>query len=273
MTMELPERVTDVTESLRAYSKPYGPVTMTLSEVPPVAHRYNSIIGARDASSSELLHLIVTRGPVADPDIIAHFRPDEVADTDNDGLPEFIDGWGRPIAFRRWPTGFASPAQPIDGSLGGVDAALSDKGHRLVPLIFSAGPDESYDISALPPERGPPEVALAYATYDFDPFHFDPLAPWNPERSPIATRPEPRIRGEVVLVPVTRTNGSVTFAAARMDASGEFATPSVDAGCTANRDAAFFTVGAERDTGSASGASPNGRLESRDNIHNHDMTR
>jgi prepilin-type N-terminal cleavage/methylation domain-containing protein len=278
MTMELPERVTDVTESLRAYSETYGPPTnrvkMTLSEVPPVAHRYNSIIGTRDASSSELLHLIVTRGPVADPDIIAHFRPDEVADTDGDGLPEFIDGWSRPIAFRRWPTGFASPAQPIDGSLAGVDTALSDGGHRLVPLIFSAGPDESYDISALPAERLPPEVALPYATYGFDPFRFDPQAPWNPARSPIATIPEPRIRGEVVLVPVTRTKGPVTFAAVRLDASGEFTTPSVDAGCTASPDSAFFTVGSERDTGSASSEdSPNGRLESRDNIHNHDMAR
>jgi prepilin-type N-terminal cleavage/methylation domain-containing protein len=273
MTLELPERVTDVTASLQPCAMTYDPVTVTLQQVPPVAKRYNSIIGSRDASSSELLHLIVTRGPVADPDIIAHFRPDEVADTDGDGLPEFIDGWGRPIAFRRWPTGFASPAQPIDGSLAGVDAALSDGGHRLVPLIFSAGPDESYDISALPAERLPPEVALPYATYGFDPFHFDPQAPWNPARSPIATIPEPRLRGEVVLVPVTRTKGPVTFAAARLDASGGFTTPSVDAGCSASPDAAFFTVGSERDTGSATGDSPNGRLESRDNIHNHDMAR
>jgi type II secretory pathway pseudopilin PulG len=265
MTMELPERASDVTASLPTFTKAYGGVTASLTEVPPVARRYNSIIGSRDATSAELLHLIVTRGPVADPDIIAHFRPDEVADTDADGLPEFIDGWGRPIQFRRWPTGFASPAQPIDGSLATADTWLSEKGHRLMPLIFSAGPDESFDIDELP-------TAHSYAAFDFDPFRFDPSAPTDASRSPIASAASTRIRGEVVLVPVTRTNGPLTFAAVRL-ASGQVATPPVDAGCTALPDAAFFTVGSECDTGSPTGPSPNGRLESRDNIHNHDMAR
>ncbi len=36
------------------------------------------------------------------------FRPDEftsteVRDTDNDGVPEFVDGWGNPLQFYRWP--------------------------------------------------------------------------------------------------------------------------------------------------------------------------
>lgn len=32
------------------------------------------------------------------------FTEREVADTDNDGLPEFIDAWGNPLRFYRWPT-------------------------------------------------------------------------------------------------------------------------------------------------------------------------
>lgn len=271
MTMELPERASDVTASLakRPYVKAYGGVSASLTEVPPVARRYNAIISGRNASSSELLHLIVTRGPVADPDIIAHFRPDEVADTDKDGLPEFIDGWGRPIAFRRWPTGFASPAQPIDGTLRTIDGLISASGHRLMPLIFSAGPDGSYDISSLPNDDN-----YAYATYEFDPFRFDPSAPRDAQKSPIASEPSPRIRSEVVLVPVQRSGGgAVTFVAERLDSAGGFATPTVDAGCTAMPDAAFFTVGSERDTGSLDGDTPNGVVESLDNIHNHDLTR
>jgi len=267
MTMELPERPVDVTTSMKDLTKTYSGVTATLTEIPPVARRYNSIIAGRPGvDSAELLHLIVTRGPVADPDIIAHFRQDEAVDKDGDGLMEFIDGWGRPIAFRRWPTGFASPAQPIDGSLRTTDTWFAEKGHRLVPLIFSAGPDESYDIAAL-------NAASSYAAYEFDPFRFDPAAPFDPARSPIATQPSSRLPGEVVLVPVTRTSGPLTFAAARFDASAQFATPAVDAGCTPLPAAAFFTVGSEQDTGSADGNSPNGRLESRDNIHNHDMAR
>ncbi|MEM1305264.1 MAG: hypothetical protein AAGG46_10225, partial [Planctomycetota bacterium] len=32
-------------------------------------------------------------------------------DTDGDGAPEFLDGWGNPIQFLRWAPGFQSPAQ------------------------------------------------------------------------------------------------------------------------------------------------------------------
>lgn len=32
------------------------------------------------------------------------FNEREVADTDEDGLPEFVDAWGQPLRFYRWPT-------------------------------------------------------------------------------------------------------------------------------------------------------------------------
>ena len=32
------------------------------------------------------------------------FTSSEVADTDGDGLPEFVDAWGQPLRFYRWPT-------------------------------------------------------------------------------------------------------------------------------------------------------------------------
>ena len=32
------------------------------------------------------------------------FTINEVADTDGDGLPEFVDAWGNPLRFYRWPT-------------------------------------------------------------------------------------------------------------------------------------------------------------------------
>lgn len=46
------------------------------------------------------------------------FKDSEVADTDGDGMPEFIDGWGNPILFFRWPTYYNSDVQkgvPWDG--------------------------------------------------------------------------------------------------------------------------------------------------------------
>ena len=261
MTLEMPERLTDITEAFqvngqrvtdKAYAKNYGTggsqVIVSFPEMPPTARRYNSLLSTatRSVTSDELLHLIVTRGPVADPDVISHFRDDETRDTDGDGLPEFIDGWNRPIRFKRWPTGFVSPMQQIDGELRNVDTLISDKGHRLVPLIYSAGFDGSYDIEEAP--------GFSYSGFDFDPFRYDPNAP-NPATSPI-NQGQASVRGEVVLVP--RNLDPLTFTATRY-----VGTPI---------SGAFLTVGSPRDTGSSDGETPNGVLESADNIHNHDMT-
>ena len=263
MALELPERPADVLNAIEdsagiALSRPVfstnlGGVTVTLSETPPNTRRYYSLIkpilaAGKNVTSDELLHLIVTRGPVADPDIIAHFRDDETADTDNDGLLEFVDGWQRPIMFKRWPTGFKSPMQPIDGTERNIESLISDKGHRLVPLIYSAGVDGSYDIEAM--------TSLLYKSIDYDPFRFDSSAPGSPSASPINCG-SASVRGEGVLVPT----GSLplTFTAQRY-----YGTPIAGS---------FQTVGCERDTGSAEGDAANGILESMDNIHNHDMTR
>jgi len=42
------------------------------------------------------------------------FTEKEIADTDGDGLPEFIDAWGQPLRFYRWPTRLLiDPSLPI----------------------------------------------------------------------------------------------------------------------------------------------------------------
>ncbi len=69
--------------------------------------------------SAELLYFALTAATsygvgAADND---RFTEREVADTDEDGLPEFIDAWGQPLRFYRWPTRLIdmnppSPFQP-----------------------------------------------------------------------------------------------------------------------------------------------------------------
>ncbi len=39
------------------------------------------------------------------------FTSKEVQDTDGDGLMEFVDAWGEPLQFYRWPILFHSDAQ------------------------------------------------------------------------------------------------------------------------------------------------------------------
>ena len=198
MALELPDRASDIDEAgTLEQTAPYTPPghePLRLTELPTVTRRYQDLLPGANVESGELLHLIVTRGVVADPDIIAHFRDDEVADTDNDGLREFIDGWGNPIMFKRWPVGFQSPLQPITGSLSDIDPLVSTSGHRLLPLIFSAGRNESYDIVA---------GDVSYQANQYDPFARRPPVP--------ADNP---LRGEVFLKPtsteIPSTNETVT---------------------------------------------------------------
>jgi hypothetical protein len=97
--------------------------------------------------------MIVVRGGYS-PDAVEQFRSDEIGDVDGDGHPEFVDGWGRPISFIRWPAGFSSvlqsisandPPDPID-PLGVTDATKNYTDRALIPLIYSGGPNNSLDI-------------------------------------------------------------------------------------------------------------------------------
>jgi prepilin-type N-terminal cleavage/methylation domain-containing protein len=78
-----------------------------------------------ETESSELLYFALTRmstygvAPIG----ADAFKTQEVADTDNDGLPEFVDGWGRPLRFYRWPTRLFKPF-----GLFGADSAPGRSG-------------------------------------------------------------------------------------------------------------------------------------------------
>jgi hypothetical protein len=56
-------------------------------------------------SNAEILYdLIVNASPLGEPPVgIDAFNANETADTDNDGRLEFVDAWGQPLRFYRWP--------------------------------------------------------------------------------------------------------------------------------------------------------------------------
>lgn len=139
-------------------------------------------------SAEALYHVLVERevigaAGVQPTDFLSH----EVGDTDGDGRMEFLDGWGRPLRFYRWPTRLVKPdgasvnmaaaallisgttpdmlAQDPDDPLGELlgspryhgNAALfeaelhtPDTFHR--PLVVSAGPDGELGLHE-PPDR------------------------------------------------------------------------------------------------------------------------
>ena len=299
MTMELPERSSDVTcvfpftdtptqsqqESDRI--SPYGQIfdrvedipanisrDVSLSEVSPFARRYRNLMLTKldqvnyrlkdDIDSADLLYMIVMRGAAADADLTAHFRPDEIRDTDGNGLPEFVDGWNNPIKFLRWPVGFSSPLQPVNGQLGLVDDRVSANGNRLVPLIYSAGPDLEYDILELtniPKDRiNPVPIEFNYRSIKYDPFRFG--SPDPGATSLIQRRKQPSTEGRYLYEVTRSTPNPDTYIVAK---PGVGANEPDSSGLITLRPTSpfnpFQTVGSELS------------LRARDNINNHDMTR
>lgn len=115
--------------------------------------------------SAECLYLTVIYG-TAEGEARGLFKENVIGDTDGDGALEFLDGWGNPIRFLRWAKGYDSYSdlQSDDGLAShdpfdvyqvdsnthrGLPAGPQDN-HivtKLVPLIYSAGPDEEYGMA------------------------------------------------------------------------------------------------------------------------------
>jgi hypothetical protein len=119
----------------------------------------------RAVQSSELLYLIVANSQYAGSPSLESFRASEIGDPDEDGLLEFIDAWGNPIHWMRWPTGYPSDLNRYSGT-DAMDPLRTDwrysdstwteefKPKTIVPLLLSAGADENFGIVGLPKRLG-----------------------------------------------------------------------------------------------------------------------
>lgn len=165
MRMEMPDRYNDITDPPILFNpdstaqKPWGKINP-----PALQIAYNNETLAAKARAeargidfenlagrhgpAECLYLIVMQGS---PESRHLFKESEVGDTDGDGLPEFLDGWGRPIYFIRWAPGYTdtSPIQHADPEKyhDPLDPMhVDNSAYRLIPLIYSAGPDGVFDL-------------------------------------------------------------------------------------------------------------------------------
>ncbi|MEX2310527.1 MAG: prepilin-type N-terminal cleavage/methylation domain-containing protein [Pirellulales bacterium] len=153
-----------------------------------IANRTNTITGnantveeITDNQGAECLYMIITLA-TGDGEARSLFGESTIGDTDGDGAPEFLDGWDRPINFLRWAPGFDSQIQlnanlflPLPVSDEWKAAAAKDHdsfdmfrvdppAFRLVPLIYSAGRDETFGIRLVKPHvvlRGLSEAELS----------------------------------------------------------------------------------------------------------------
>ncbi len=69
----------------------------------------------RTSESSELLYFFLFHsGNFGSAEVSRdEFTEKEIADTDGDGLREFVDAWGQPLRFYRWPTRLIDPSLPL----------------------------------------------------------------------------------------------------------------------------------------------------------------
>lgn len=120
-------------------------------------------------ANAELLYHVVASSSNNGIGGLEAFRASEIADTDLDGYPEFVDAWDRPIKWIRWPAGAdwseivagaAADARVLENRGGdAMDATKSDwrflndssgvtgdNPFTLQPMVLSAGPDGAFDI-------------------------------------------------------------------------------------------------------------------------------
>jgi prepilin-type N-terminal cleavage/methylation domain-containing protein len=168
MRMEMPERVAD-----------FGiPPVQQWTAVPALMQRYyqkysSAPVKFTQNGTAKCLYMWIS---MSDPSAMEQFNQNEIGCPDNDGWPVFVDGWGNPINFLRWAPGFSSyeclaktnnnrfyPKNPssTNPSASAIQTGDPKNDHdpfdsrnvfptthfRLIPLIYSAGPDGKYGIS------------------------------------------------------------------------------------------------------------------------------
>ena len=108
-----------------------------------------------ETESAELLHFaLISSGTfgaaVVDAD---QFTDREIADTDGDGLPEFVDAWGKPLRFYRWPTRLVDPdaPDPFQPILESIDATeqreISTTERKVAGLLIKGLPPAPINVA------------------------------------------------------------------------------------------------------------------------------
>jgi hypothetical protein len=181
--LEMPDRISDLCVAaeltdLTADSQLDAVVSLdakrapALAAMPSVARGYKRKVQRSVATKpwtasfqgAECLYLIVSAMHDGDKNALDFLTSDEIGDVDEDGMPEILDAWGRPIEFLRWAPGFTVESSaltqqtaafgtapdtfdPVKIDPRWMDTTAVVKPYALVPLIYSGGPDKSYDIN------------------------------------------------------------------------------------------------------------------------------
>ena len=135
MQFEMPNSTDDLTGSPTLINKP---LTNT------VINDMGAISG-NAPTDAQCLYRLATLLADDDLDRINLFSENETKDINGDGTPDiFIDGWGQPIRFIRWPAGLVTDIQDCNSTTSPdpFDPTGIGSGYALFPLIYSHGSDK-----------------------------------------------------------------------------------------------------------------------------------
>lgn len=163
MRMEIPDRKSDLTDNAAYLKQPDGVTPLQPSLWTAMRRKANALQLAKptpgdwttadwslENQQAECLYLWLSTIRDGESTGLDFFPQSEIGDTDNDGMPEILDGWGTPIRFLRWAPGYKSVVQSQDPATqpDPFDPFKTNPtGYALVPLIFSAGPDRKFDLA------------------------------------------------------------------------------------------------------------------------------
>jgi hypothetical protein len=186
MRLEMPDRITDITDDPVVFP---GGFQMELPATTATFRRkrlYNIAIGNtwnEDNQGAECLYLILSVMQDRDSSALDFFFPSEIGDTDSDGMPEILDGFGQPIGFLRWAPGIsARTGIDLRWGLAGTD----DDGDLTPDNGSEAGYGDDYrsfsDIQKVNAADSPDATDMGAADYRLfdtnpsnDPFNLFPL--------------------------------------------------------------------------------------------------
>ena len=186
LRLEMPERITDISDAPVLFPGGYVmPLPATTSTFRRKA-MFNASLGnvwTEQHQGAECLYLILSVMQDQDSSGLDFFFPSEIGDTDNDGMPEILDGFDQPIGFLRWAPGISSRVG-MDYRWG--SAGTDDDGNDSTDDGSEAGYGDDYrsfsDIQKVSAAESPDATDMGAADYRLydnnasnDPYNLFPL--------------------------------------------------------------------------------------------------
>jgi hypothetical protein len=153
MSLEMPDNWGDILLKSVGSGGTFQPSPQILNAFPALRNsylrRYLRVISNKDLSDNAVVNRIIDNQgaeclyltimlSTGDGEARTLFSERDIGDTDEDGAPEFLDGWGRPIHFIRWSAGFAARSDLMSG-IADTDADSFDVFRRDQPNALRPG--------------------------------------------------------------------------------------------------------------------------------------